>query len=138
MTVNSLGLDSYVRGVVSAEMPSGWPQQALDAQAVAARTYAITDGAVGRRLRRLRQHPLADVRAGSRLRHASGNAAVAATRGQVVEYDGRPVTTYFFSSSGGETESVQNVFTGIAPEAGWSASPIPTTTPSATRTIAGS
>ena len=61
MTVNAVGLDDYVRGVVTAEMPASWPQQALDAQAVAARTYAITSPRVGRELRGLRQHPLTDV-----------------------------------------------------------------------------
>ena len=40
-TINAVGVDDYVQGVVSAEMPSGWPTQALEAQAVAARTYAI-------------------------------------------------------------------------------------------------
>ena len=42
MTVNVLPLEHYVRGVVPAEMQAGWPQQALRAQAVAARTYAAT------------------------------------------------------------------------------------------------
>ena len=41
-TVNAVGLDDYVRGVVAAEMPASWAPQALEAQAVAARTYAIT------------------------------------------------------------------------------------------------
>jgi stage II sporulation protein D len=46
---------------------------------------------------------------------ATGNAAVTATAGKVVEYGGRPVVTYFFSSSGGHTESVQNVWYNFAP-----------------------
>ncbi len=116
MTVNSLPLDSYVRGVVSAEMPSDWPRQALEAQAVAARTYAITTGAAGADFD-VYDTTRSQMYEGVRAETASGDAAVAATRGQVVEYDGRPVTTFFFSSSGGRTESVQNVFTGIAPEA---------------------
>lgn len=109
MTINAVGLDDYVRGVVAAEMPPTWPQQALDAQAVAARTYAITS------------HPITasfDVYDNTRSQMYEGvkaetpatDEAVAATSGQVVEYDGAPVVTYFFSSSGGETESVQNVF----------------------------
>lgn len=116
MTVNSLGIDSYVRGVVPAEMPSRWPQQALEAQAVAARTYAISSGAAGADFD-VYDSTRSQMYEGVRAETESGNAAVAATRGQVVEYDGRPVTTFFFSSSGGRTESVQNVFTGIAPEA---------------------
>ncbi len=116
MTVNSLGLDAYVQGVVSAEMPSGWPQQALDAQAVAARTYAITDGAISADFD-VYDNTRSQMYGGVKAETPSGDAAVAVTRGQVVEYNGRPVTTFFFASSGGETESVQNVFTGIAPEA---------------------
>ena len=48
-TVDAVGLDDYVRGVVAEEMPSSWAAQALEAQAVAARTYAITTtaGATG-------------------------------------------------------------------------------------------
>jgi stage II sporulation protein D len=115
MTVNSLGLDEYVQGVVTAEMPSSWPQQALDTQAVAARTYAITTSAVGRGYD-ITDNGDSQAYGGVKAETASGNAAVAATRGQVVEYGGKPVATYFFSSSGGETESVQNVFAGGNPE----------------------
>lgn len=46
-TVNVVGLDDYVQGVIAAEMPSTWSSQALDAQAVAARTYAITTDVAG-------------------------------------------------------------------------------------------
>ncbi len=116
MTVNSLGLDDYVQGVVPAEMPSTWPHQALDAQAVAARTYAISDGAINADFD-VYDNTRSQMYGGVKAETPSGDAAVAATRGQVVEYDGRPATTFFFASSGGETESVQNVFTGVAPEA---------------------
>jgi stage II sporulation protein D len=115
MTVNSLGLDEYVQGVVTAEMPSSWPQQALDTQAVAARTYAITTSAVGRGYD-IVDNSDSQAYGGVKAETPTGIEAVAATRGQVVEYGGKPVATYFFSSSGGETESVQNVFAGGAPE----------------------
>jgi stage II sporulation protein D len=115
MTVNSVGLDNYVRGVVSAEMPSNWPQQALDAQAVAARTYALTSHPIGADFD-LWDNTKSQMYQGVKAETAASDAAVAATSGQVVEYDGSPVTTYFFASSGGETESVQNVFQ-IAPAA---------------------
>src|SRR5438270_657734 len=46
-TVNAVGLDDYVRGVVAAEMPAGWAPAALQAQAIAARTYAITTSVGG-------------------------------------------------------------------------------------------
>jgi stage II sporulation protein D len=116
MTVNAVGLDNYVRGVVSAEMPSSWPEQALEAQAVAARTYAITVGAIGSDFD-LYDDTRSEMYEGVAAETPATNAAVAATRGQVVDYNGAPAVTYFFASSGGQTESIQNVWAGIAPEA---------------------
>ena len=67
-----------------------------------------------RRLRPLRRHPLAGLQ-----RHvgetAATDEAVAQTRGKVVAYKGKPVITYFFSTSGGRTEDVQNSFLGAEP-----------------------
>lgn len=116
MTINSVGLDNYVRGVVAAEMPASWPAQALDAQAIAARTYAITAGSVAADFD-VYDDTRSQMYEGVNAETATSNAAVAATSGQVVEYDSAPVVTYFFASSGGYTESVQNVWYGIAPEA---------------------
>src|SRR5580704_7003688 len=47
--VRAVPLETYVRGVVGAEMPASWPEAALEAQAVASRTYALTDHAGGAR-----------------------------------------------------------------------------------------
>jgi len=116
MTINAVGLDNYVRGVVAAEMPASWPAQALDAQAVAARTYAITAGVVASDFD-VYDDTRSQMYEGLNAETPASNAAVAATSGQVVEYDSAPVVTYFFASSGGYTESVQNVWYGIAPEA---------------------
>ncbi|HTW11318.1 MAG TPA: SpoIID/LytB domain-containing protein [Solirubrobacteraceae bacterium] len=116
MTINSVGLDDYVRGVVAAEMPSSWPLQALEAQAVAARTYALTAGAVASAFD-LYDDTRSQMYEGLKAETPITNRAVAATTGQVVEYDGQPVVTYFFASSGGYTESIQNVWYGVEPEA---------------------
>jgi stage II sporulation protein D len=116
LTINAVGLDNYVRGVVAAEMPASWPAQALDAQAVAARTYAITAGSVAADFD-VYDDTRSQMYEGVNAETVTSNAAVAATSGQVVEYNGAPVVTYFFASSGGYTESVQNVWYGIAPEA---------------------
>jgi stage II sporulation protein D len=114
-TVNALGLDDYVRGVVGAEMPSTWAQQALDAQAVAARTYALTTDVNGNGYD-LYDDTRSQMYGGVGAETAATDAAVAATRGQVVTYNGAPVVTYFFSSSGGYTESIQNVWPGSQSE----------------------
>ncbi len=115
MTVNAVGLDDYVRGVVSAEMPSTWPAQALAAQAVAARTYVITSKPIGANFD-VYDNTRSQMYQGVKAETPATDAAVAATSGQVVEYAGAPVVTYFFASSGGETESDQNVFP-LAPAA---------------------
>ena len=116
--INAVGLESYVRGVVSAESPSAWPAEALKAQAVAARTYAITSraGSISDGF---------DQYADTRSQMYKGVAAETADHrtprsprppGQVVTYAGQPVTTYFFSTSGGHTENIENSFVGSAPK----------------------
>ncbi|HSZ70769.1 MAG TPA: SpoIID/LytB domain-containing protein [Solirubrobacteraceae bacterium] len=113
--VRKLPLEAYVRGVVGAEMPASWPLAVLEAQAVASRTYALTDHAGGSRF-----DVYADTRSqvylGTKAQTTQTDAAVAATAGQVVTYAGQPAITYFFASSGGMTEDVQDGFPGAAPE----------------------
>ncbi len=114
--VNALSLEDYVRGTVAEEMPAEWPLAALQAQAVATRTYAITAdaGPAGE----------FDVYCDTRSQMYRGvagetprsNTATATTAGQVVTFRGRPAITYFFASSGGRTESVQYAFTGSGAE----------------------
>ena len=114
-TVNALGLDDYVRGVISEEMPAGWSAQALDAQAIAARTYAITT-TVGGNGFDLYPDARSQMYGGVKAETPSTDAAVTATSGQIVTYGGQPAVTYFFASSGGHTESIQNVWPGATPE----------------------
>jgi stage II sporulation protein D len=114
-TVNALGLDDYVRGVISAEMPSSWSAQALEAQAVAARTYAITTS-VGAADFDLYSDTRSQMYTGVSAETPSTDAAVAATSGQIVTFNGTPAVTYFFASSGGHTENIQDVWPGSTPE----------------------
>jgi stage II sporulation protein D len=109
---NVLGVDDYVRGVVAGEMPSSWSAEALKVQAVAARTYALTAGGGGELFPDTRSQVYDGV-AGETSR---SNAAVSATRGQVVTYRGAPVVTYFFSTSGGRTENIEDSWPGSTPE----------------------
>ena len=109
--INEIDMDSYLRGVVAGEMPSTWPLEALKVQAVAARTYALatrkTDGAFD-------QYP--DVRSqvyrGVTGESVRSDAAIEATDGRVLTYDGVPAVTYYFSTSGGHTENVEYSFVG--------------------------
>jgi stage II sporulation protein D len=113
--INAVSLEDYIAGVVARESPSSWPAEALKAQAVAARTYAITTSKAGAGF----EH-YADTRSqvygGVAAETPTTNAAVAATRGQVVTYAGKPVVTFFFSTSGGRTENVENTNVGAGPQ----------------------
>jgi len=102
--VNKVGLEDYVRAVVPAEVYPSWHAETLKAQAVTARTYALTvvkgDG---------RDYDqVDDVRSqqydGAGKETAATDAAVRATRGQVLTYRGKLIQSYFHSSSGGHTE----------------------------------
>jgi SpoIID/LytB domain protein len=113
--VHEVALETYVRGVVAAEVSSSWPLAALEAQAVASRTYALTAHAGGSKF-----DVYADTRSqvyrGVAAQTPQTDAAVKATAGQIVTYTGRPAITYFFASSGGRTENIENSFPGTRPE----------------------
>jgi stage II sporulation protein D len=99
-----VGLEAYLKGVVPAEMPQNWPPEALKAQAVAARSYALAN------LTRMRDFDLySDTRdqvyGGVAAESPASSDAIAATKGQVVLYDGKVADTLFFSTSGGRTAS---------------------------------
>lgn len=112
--INAVALDDYLQGVVPVESPSSWPIEALKAQAVAARTYALTTTKGGAGFEQFAD-TRSQVYGGVRVEAASTNEAVRQTRGEVVTYDGRPVVTYFFSTSGGRTENVENTSLGTRP-----------------------
>ncbi len=114
-TVDQVDIEDYVRGVVAEEMPSSWPAAALEAQAVAARTYALASDPVGVNFD-VYDDTRSQMYGGVAAETPQTDAAVEATAGQVVEYSGVPATTYFFSSSGGYTEDIQNVWLGVGPE----------------------
>ena len=114
--INVVTLDEYVQGIIASEMPKGFPTQALRAQAVLARTYA---------LRHLGKHKkqgydLCDaqncqVYNGVNAETDAGNAAVEATLGEVLKYNGKPIESVFSANCGGATQS--------AKDAGWSETP---------------
>jgi stage II sporulation protein D len=117
--VDSVALDSYVRGVVSNEMPYDWPLEAVKAQAVAARSYALAHSYALTHKRGATFDVFRDTRdqvyGGIATETPVGDQAVAATKRQILTYDGEVATTYFFSSSGGMTASFADVFAGSKP-----------------------
>lgn len=103
-TVNIVTIDQYVMGVVPYEMPASWHPEAVKSQAVAARTYATWS-----RNQNFRRHyqicdtTACQVYGGVDGEDRRSNAAVRATRREVLTYDGKPAFTQFSASSGGWT-----------------------------------
>lgn len=111
--VNDVGIDDYVRGVLGEEMPASWHGQALRAQAVAARSYALATSAGGS-IFDLYPDTRSQVYDGIRAETRPTDDATDDTAGQVVVHRGSIATTFFTSTSGGHTEDVENVFGGAA------------------------
>src|SRR5438477_659173 len=111
---NVVDLDLYLRGVVPSEMPRTWAPEALKAQAVAARSYALSHLHSGGGFD-LYPDTRDQVYLGIPHEAPSTNAAVNATAGQVVLYKGKVASTYFFSTSGGRTASVQDLYPDSPP-----------------------
>jgi SpoIID/LytB domain protein len=101
-TINNVLLEDYVKGVVPAEMPTSWAADAVRAQAVAARSYAVRLRDVGR----YSGYDICDTTAcqvygGMGRETSNGNAAVRATAGTIVTYRGKAALTQFAPSNGG-------------------------------------
>ncbi len=109
--VNILGLEDYVKGVVPNEMSDSWPIEALKAQAVAARSYALSLGA-----KHARHHFDicfdVDCQAyyGRAKAGANSDGAVDQTAGQVALYNGKAAQAFYYSSNGGASESSSTVW----------------------------
>ena len=108
LLINELPLETYLEGVVPSEMPASYESQALMAQAVCARTYAVCQMEEGS----LRQEYGADVDDSVNFQ-VYGNIAptdktsqaVKETSGQIMCQDGSPITAYYFSTSSGKTST---------------------------------
>ena len=108
--VNTIGLEQYLWGVVPSEMPDTWPAEALKSQAIVARTYALTHLQNGSGDFDVYPDTRSQVYGGISAESAPGRDAVNGTAGQVVLYKGELAQTFFFSSSGGRTANVQDVW----------------------------
>jgi stage II sporulation protein D len=113
--VNHLGVQPYLKGVIAQEMPSDWHPEALKAQAVAARSYALSHLTSGTYFD-VYDDTRSQVYDGVEAEEPSTNAAVTATAGEVRRYRGALAETFFYSSSGGRTAANEDV---------WGSSPIP-------------
>lgn len=108
--VNLVDMEDYVASVISSEMGPDWPLEALKAQAVASRTFAIyqmqrNSGSLYDMDNTVRSQVYRGRPGGDRAREA-----VEATRGLIAVYDGAPAGTFYHSSSGGRTENPREVW----------------------------
>lgn len=109
--VNVVALDDYLYGVVPSEMPSSWEKEALKAQAVAARSYAVTSmGVYAKNGYDVCDNTSSQVYMGYGQEKPSTNLAVDETSGIAAYYNGQPINAVFCSSSGGSTDDAGNVW----------------------------
>lgn len=116
--VNQLNLEDYLLGVVPKEMPTYFPAEALKAQAVAARTYAVYQISNGKYTDQgfdVVDTTDSQVYGGVNAEDPLATAAVQATAGIYVLYAGKPIDAFFFDSGGGYTENSENVFSSVVP-----------------------
>lgn len=112
--VNRLGLEPYLQGVVPGEVPKGWPTEALKAQAIAARTYALATLIKGKPFD-LYSDWRSQLYYGAGAEAPSTTKAVRETRGLHLSFGGRPAQALYFSSSGGRTRSALDVYGNEVP-----------------------
>ena len=111
--VNELNLEDYLRGVVPEELgPAAWPEiEALKAQAVAARTYALGNrGQYAEEGYDLCDTPRCQVYGGMGSEHPLSDRAVRETAGEFLAYGDRPINALYTSTCGGHTEDASVVF----------------------------
>lgn len=118
--VNVVPLEEYLYGVVPCEMPASWHQEALKAQAVCARSYALVKAGYHARTDSMRGYRMVDteqsqVYGGAAFENERSTAAVNGTRGETLCYGNRTIAGYYFAASGGHTENSEDVWSFSLP-----------------------
>jgi stage II sporulation protein D len=109
--VNHVDLEQYLYSVLGAEMSASWPLEALKAQAVAARSYALHKRATaGNNVFDVGDTTSWQVYKGLESESPNTQTAVQATAGQVMTYDGQVILAAFHAASGGHTENVEDIW----------------------------
>ena len=108
LVINILGIEKYLSSVVGSEMPAKWPLEALKAQAIASRTYALKQK--GNSLYDIDSTNKNQVYSGLEARTYKTTRAVKSTRSLVLTYKNKLINALFHSSSGGMTENSQDVW----------------------------
>lgn len=114
--VNIVPVDGYLRSVVPEEMPVDWPAEAIKAQSVAARSFALASrGRHAGESYDLCTTTHCQLYTGTAAEKSASNAAIKATRGEVLMYGGKPIEALFHTDSGGMTENSEDVWGSHVP-----------------------
>ena len=114
--INNIDLEEYLKGVVPSEMPSSWELEALKAQAIAARSYALAN--LGKRASLgfdLKDTPEDQAYGGASAETSRTTEAVDSTRGLVLTYNMKVVPAYYSASAGGKTINAADVWGSDVP-----------------------
>jgi stage II sporulation protein D len=109
--INELSLETYLRAVAPAEMPSSWPVEARIAQTIAARSYAVAHLHPSSGTFDVYDDTRSQVYGGTKRETAAADAVVTATAGQVLKAGSVVANAFFHSTGGGATEHNENSFT---------------------------
>jgi stage II sporulation protein D len=116
LLVNDLDIEEYLMGVVAEEIPSTWEFEALKAQAIASRTYALYQKKrSGKRPYHIRATINSQIYSGRRGERDSTVRAVRETEGMVIVYNGELIPAFYHSSCGGHTEAASELWGIDAP-----------------------
>ena len=114
LMIDTVSIESYLRGVVPREVSPAWPREALKAQACAARAYTWRSLKPSTSLFDVYCDVRSQAYAGVNIEDPRIDAAVRDTAGVVPAYGGSPITAYYFSCSGGHTENIEDGWPGAA------------------------
>ncbi len=109
--INVVSMDDYLKGVIPYEMSPSWPVEALKAQALCAKSYAVNS--IGKHKSQgfdLCNTTDCQVYYGTQNASANSDSAVEAVSGLYITYEGKPAETFYHASSGGWTEDVKNIW----------------------------
>ena len=116
VAINHVDLEQYLYSVLGAEMSTTFPMEALKAQAVAARTYALyRSRSTTKKLFDVDSSQTSQVYRGLSSEADTTQIAVNATLGQILTYQGKPILAAFHSASGGHTENVEDIWSNPLP-----------------------
>lgn len=111
LVINEIALEEYLVGLINSEISSKWPMEAIKAQAVVARSYALFQRESRKNLSfHLESTVLDQVYNGRDIEDGRAAAAVEATRNEILIYNGKVIQAFFHSRCGGHTEASENVW----------------------------